>query len=136
MPKYEVIHAAGRPISSRLKELLREYFKESDLERLERLGGRMLLSMTIPYTNRMRRNRPAITIDDEFANRLSGFKDSPDDLQRLLADLSAGQLRKLAVLVRQPIRSNANSAEIRSEIVKHFQAEGVWRRIADTVVKK
>lgn len=135
MPKHEIIHPAGHPLQSDLKQNLLPYFKDSELQRLERLGGRILVSITAPYTNRKKKNRKAINIDHEFVKQIESLKNSPDKIQEVLNNLTIKELRKLGGLFGQPIRSNANAGEIRSELIRYLQSEDVWHRISGTARK-
>jgi len=136
VPKHEIIHPAGHPLQSELKENLLQYFKDSELRRLERLGGRILVSITAPYTNRKRKDRKAINIDHQFVKEVESLKNSPDKIQEVLSNLTIKELRKLGDLVGQPIRSGANAGEIRSELIGYLQSEDIWHRISGTARKK
>ena len=136
MPKCEILHPAGHALETELKQSPLQYFNESDLQRLERLGGRILVSITAPYTNRQRKNRKSVNIDQHFAKELETLKDRPEKIHAVLNDLTIKELRKLADLFRQPIRSNANASEIRSDLIRHLQAEDVWHRISGPARKK
>src|SRR3990170_2472312 len=105
MPKHEIIHASGREIPNELKETLLKYFKDSDLKKLERFGGRILFSITAPYTNKKRESKDSAIINEQFVKKIKELKDSPQELQESLNNLTAKQLREIAVLIGQPIRS-------------------------------
>jgi len=130
MPKHEIIHASGREIPNELKETLLKYFKDSDLKKLERFGGRILFSITAPYTNKKRESKDSAIINEQFVKKIKELKDSPQELQESLNNLTAKQLREIAVLIGQPIRSSANRAEIISELIRHFHDEDLWQRIS------
>lgn len=131
MPKREIVHEAGRPVASELRETLEKHFNEAELRKLERLGGRVVFSITAPYTKRARGRKP-IEIDEAFVQRLNGVKHSTEAIQSILRELSVKELRALCKLVGQPIRSSDTAHYIRSELVRHLQAEDVWRRISGT----
>jgi len=111
---------------------LLQYFKHSDLQKLERLGGRILVSLTSPYANRRRKDKKAIKVDDRFVKKLEALKASPEKIHAILNELTVKELRKLADLVGQPIRSNASGGEVRSELVRYIRAEEFWHRISGT----
>lgn len=136
VPKHEVHHHAGRLLQTELKESLLKYFNESDIKKLERLGGRILFSITAPYTNRKKRDNHSINIDEDFVRKLESLKNSPDEAQEILDSLTVKNLRMLANLIGQPVRSNATASEIRSEIMRFIQAEDFWYRISGTVREK
>jgi hypothetical protein len=111
MPKFEVIHPEGNLLDNDIKDNLLKYFKNSDIQRLERLGGRISISITAPYTDKKKRIKKDIEIDDIFIKELLSYKDSIEDIKSILNKLRVKQLRKLSGLVGQPIRSNANAGE-------------------------
>jgi len=132
VPKHEIIHPAGHPLGDEFKEVLLKYFADADLQKLERLGGRILVSISAPYVGRRKRSRQAVAIDERFVREMEAVKNSSDKIYGMLSSLTRKELRKLGGLVGQPIRSKANVSEIRSELVRHFQAEDFWHRISGT----
>lgn len=132
MPKFQIPLGAGQPLPSDVKEFLARYFRSGDLEKLERLGGRITITVTAPYVDRARKKLSAITVDEAFLHTLQALKDRPDELKESLADLSVAELRKLSAMVGLPIRSRANAGSIRAELLTHFGAARYWQRISGT----
>jgi|SRR5882724_3999709 len=123
-------HAAGHPVPNELRELVLKFFTEKELVKLERLGGRVLISLTAPYATKERRNRKKIDIGDDLIMKLRDLRDSPNQLAELLDALSVKQLRALGKLLSQPLRTKSPRQELISELVGHFHSEEVWRRIS------
>lgn len=130
MPKFQIPHGAGQPLPSDLKEFLVRYFRSGALEKLERLGGRITITVTAPYIDRTRRKSSAIAVDEGFVQALQALKDRPDELKESLANLSVAELRKLSKLVGLPIRSRANAGSIRADLLTHFGAARYWQQIS------
>jgi len=130
VPKHEIIHPEGNLLNSELKIYLLQFFKESDLQKIERLGGRISISITSPYSDRRGKKKQQIEVNALFIKELQKQKDNIGEIKNILTNLNIKQLRKLSELVGQPIRSNANSVEIKSELIKLFQAEDIWQRIS------
>jgi hypothetical protein len=131
VPKYEFIHEAGTPVSNRLKQILLQYFSEEDVQKLERLGGKVQFSITAPYISpEKRRASKAINVDSEYIKLLKEMKNDPDKLLDNLKNLTVKQLRELCKLVDQPVRSSATASEIRIELVRNFQSQEIWNRIS------
>lgn len=130
MPKNEIINSAGSPLPPGLREMLSRYFRDSDIKKLERHGGRVLISITAPYTTNKRKNRKPVTIDNRFVRGIERVKDSPNKIQEVLGKLTVKELRSLGRLVGQPVRSNASASEIRLELIRYFRAEDIWQRIS------
>jgi hypothetical protein len=130
VPKYEIIHPEGNLLNGDLKNLLIKFFKESDLHKIERLGGRISISITAPYSDRRGKKKNNIEINALFIYELQKQKGNIQEINNILTKLNVKELRKLSKSVGQPIRSNANAAEIRAELTKLFQAEDIWQRIS------
>lgn len=136
MPKHEIISPAGSRLETDLKEYLLQYFEHKDLQRLELHGGRILISLTAPYSNRKGRDGNTIKVNNKFIEELDKIKNSKKDLTKELDLLTVKQLREICKLIKIPIRSSASAFEIRSEIINHFQAEKLWFGISGTRDKR
>lgn len=128
MPKYELFHKAGEPISSELKHLVGKYFSENEKKKLERLGGRILISISAPYKTK---TEEAIEINDEFVNKLKSIQSETVELKKILDKLPVKQLRELCKKLDQPVRSNAVAEEIKRELIRNVQSEEYWQRISN-----
>ena len=131
MPKHEIFHPEGQQLPPELEDFLKRYFKNDNLQKLKKFGGRILISIAAPYSTR-RKKTEAIKIDHQFLMELESLKDSSDKVREFLHPLTIKELRELCDSIGQPVRSKASAAEIRSEIIRHLQAEGIWNRISGT----
>jgi len=129
VPKREITHSAGRRLDEHLREFLSQYFTPTDLERVERLGGRISISLTLSDTQR-RKPGESVVVDATFVKRLEELRNSPDDFHATLRRLTVAELRQISKLVGHPTRSGASAAEMRAALLRHLQAEDVWRGIA------
>jgi len=127
MPKHEIIHEAGQPVTKETKLILDKFFDLKEAEKLERLGGRILISVAAPYKVKKPKK---MTIDDSFIISLKAKRNDVAELRKGLDVLTIKQLREVCNLVNQPVRSNATSEEIKRELVRSLQAEDFWRRIS------
>jgi hypothetical protein len=126
-----MLHQAGTIVSNEVKEILSQYFSEKDILKLERLGGKIQISITAPYVSaKQRKASRNITVDRTFIEGLKQHKDDNEKLHSILINLSVKKMKELCKLINQPIRSNANANEIRSEIVRYFQSENIWQSIS------
>lgn len=130
MPKHEINHTAGNAVPNELKELLLKFFSEQDVIKLERLGGRVLISVSAPYVSKEQRNRKQIEIDEELIGKLRELRNTPDELEKQLDLLSVKQLRELGKFVGHPLRTKSSRQERICELVAHFHSEEVWKRIS------
>lgn len=130
MPKVEILHPETTPLPIELKEFLWKHFPEPLIQKLERLGGRVLISVTSPYTKSNKNRKEQVSIDESFVQRLRDLSFSAHDIKPELARLSVKQLHKLATLLQQPLRSNATSLEIRAELLRSITSEESWKKIS------
>ena len=133
MPKYEIIHKAGEPVTDEIRWILDRFFDLKEVKKLERLGGRILISIAAPYKAKKSKE---ITIDDSFVNNLKSNRNDVAALRNILDGLTIKQLKEICGLIKQPVRSNATSEEIKRELVRSLQAEDFWSRISQNNKEK
>ncbi|MGB9182214.1 MAG: hypothetical protein WCB68_23495, partial [Pyrinomonadaceae bacterium] len=105
-------------------------FSEKDIVKLERLGGRVLISLAAPYVSKEKRKRNEIQIGDDLIGKLRELRNTPDELEKQLDRLSVKQLRELGKFLDSPLRTKSPRQELISELVTHFHSEEVWKRIS------
>ncbi len=127
MPKYEIFHKAGEPISSEITYIVEKYFSKKEIQKLERLGGRILISVAAPYKSK---TKESFTIDEAFIEKLKSNQSETVELKKILDKLLVKQLRDLCKILGQPIRSNAVAEEIKRELIRNLQSEEYWQRIS------
>jgi len=127
MPKHEIFHKVGEPISSEIRYIIDKYFSEKEIQKLERLGGRILLSVSAPYKTK---TKEIFTINDKFIDELRSNQNETSELKKILDKLSVKQLRELCKRLVQPVRSNAVAEEIKRELIRNLQSEEYWQRIS------
>jgi hypothetical protein len=130
VPKHEINHTAGTAVSNELKELLLKFFSERDIVKLERLGGRVLISLAAPYVSKEKRKRKEVEIGEEFISKLRELRNTPDELEKQLDLLSVKQLRALGKFLDSPLRTKSPRQALISELSTHFHSEDVWKRIS------
>lgn len=130
MPKHEIRHIAGEHISKRLKDFLLDFFRETDIRKLEKLGGRVLISIAAPYSPKESKEKRKIIITDALISSLHDLRNSPDALKAQIADFSISQLRKIGKLIGQPLRTKSTRQELISELSTFFHSDEIWRRIS------
>ena len=78
MAKHEIIHPAGRRTPEDLRSLLCRYFSEKEIARIERLGGRVTITLTTPYNPPVKGGASGdIEITDKFVTDLESFAIGP-----------------------------------------------------------
>lgn len=129
MPKHEIFHKPGDPVSDQIKWIIDKYFDPKEVEKLERLGGRILISIAAPYKRKMKKE---IAIDEEFITNLRSHRRDTATLKTLLDELSIKQLRTVCQTMEHPLKSNAKSEEIKRELIRSMQAEDFWSSISQS----
>jgi hypothetical protein len=117
MPKHEIFHKAGEPISTEIRYIIEKYFNKKEIQKLERLGGRILLSVSAPYKIK---TKEKFTINEMFIEKLKSNQSETSKLKIILDKLILGQ----------PVRSNAVAEEIKRELIRNLQSEEYWQRIS------
>lgn len=127
MPKHEIFHKAGEPISSEITYIIEKYFSKKEIQKLERLGGRILISVAAPYKAKTKEN---FTINEAFIEKLKSNQSDTVELKKILDKLPVKQLRDLCKRLGQPVRSNAVAEEIKRELIRNLQSEEYWQKIS------
>lgn len=130
MPRYQVDLKAGDPVPPEIRTLLSPYFKQSEVQRLERLGGRVEVSLVVPYVVKQGA-RSKTAIDREYITQLESMSVDSGRLRQALDYLTVKQLRDVCKLLNLPFRSRANRPEIVAEIMKSMQARAYWQSISE-----
>lgn len=130
MPKREIKHKAGEHISKKLRDFLLDFFKDADIAKLERLGGRVLISIAAPYSSKEAKEKKKVIITTDIVASLHDLRGKPEELRAQIEDFSISQLRKLGKLVGQPLRTKSTRQEIISELATFFRSQEIWRKIS------
>lgn len=139
VPKHDTVILAGQEVTPELRSILLRFFNEADIIKLQRLGGRVQIAITAPFTDRKKTNHEQIVVDQSLIAQITALKEAPDQLGALLTKLTTKQLRDVASRLGKPVRSNTTAAEIRAQLVSFIQAEDYWMRITgrtDEIAKK
>ena len=132
MPKHDMLNPPGHQLTQQTRKMLSKHFSELQIRKLERLGGRITISITAPYAQRNSRRETGVVINEAFLDNVNAVKHSRERLQDILNQLTVRQLRQLGELIRQPLRSSATAGEIRSALIRNFESEALWNGISGT----
>jgi hypothetical protein len=131
MPKHEIIHQAGEPAPKELKDLLLRFFDEKAITKLERLGGRVQISLTAPFVSRKKDKRKRIEINAQFVSEIRDLKNNPEGIRKKLSHLTIKQLKEFGKLVHLPLRTKSSRNEMINELISNIHSEEVWKRISN-----
>jgi len=126
MPKHEILHKPGQPVTDEIRWIIEKYFHHKEIEKLERLGGRILISMAAPYNPKAKKD---INIDGEFISILKSKRHDFKELKTILDELSVKQLRKVCDMMKHPVKSSGTSEGIKRDLIRSIQAEDYWSSI-------
>ncbi|HEY3972115.1 MAG TPA: hypothetical protein VGM18_03870 [Candidatus Sulfotelmatobacter sp.] len=129
MPKHHIDLVPGRSLPDDLKDWLARYFEPKQLQKLERLGGRVTFSFVAPYVERNAAGSE-VAIDEQFLETIRAQRSDKAALEQSLKPLKEKQLRELCRMVGQPVRSSASKGELKAELIRNLQAEDFWQRIS------
>jgi len=123
MPQNNVIIKKGEELPVLYKTLLQQIFKEKELSKLRKFGGRIQVSITAPFNDAKKRNKNLV-IDDTFIKEL---KDDIDNTSISLQDLTNKQLKELATKLSLPFDSKMNKNSLITEIIEIIKAPAKWK---------
>lgn len=126
MPKYNLIISPHKRLEPKFEDLLKSIFKEKELERLMKMGGRLQISLTVPFNDKRKKSINTV-IDNEFVEKLLNDAASAEEI---LEDLSKKKLGEIVKLLKIPISSKSNIKEVRVEILKYLKFPEVWKDIS------
>ena len=129
MPKSELFHKAGMQVKDDLKDLVLKYFSESEIVKLQKYGGRLLLSLSAPYVNR-KSKRIDIVINKDYVIELEKRQKKEGNVSEELDKLTVKQLHKITKIIRRPLPTNANSFYLKRKIIEYFGEEKLWKGIS------
>lgn len=136
MPKVEFVYEGRSPVPDEMKSTLTRYFSQADIAKLERLGGRVTISISAPYVSPQQRAASrSISVDASLLEDLQRVRGDYEEVTRILASLNAKQLKKLCSIAAVPVRSSSTAGQLRSVLSHAIQAEDIWRRISDATKK-
>ena len=120
MPKKDILHKGGRIQDKEIIPFLLKYFSTKDIEKLERFGGRIQISITAPF--KVIDKKKPVKIDENFKNKLISKKDDIKALERLLEPLTVKQMVEICKSFKVPVKSKPRVHEIRNTIISFLQS--------------
>lgn len=128
MPKHDIILKPGENPPRGIKGLLKKMFTKQELEKLEKFGGRIQISLAAPYTNRKKQDQQ-LEIDDMLIKKM---KSDPNFAKEKLKMLTVKQMRIIAKKIKLPVASKATASELRNNIMDFISSGNKWKGISGT----
>jgi hypothetical protein len=128
MPKVQIDFRPGSPINEEWQAFLSAHFEPKSLERLERLGGRLTVSLTIPLVPKDHRIKSPIVDDKELAIVRELTKDK-GALQRRLDMYDVKNLRRACEQLGIAVSKKIPRIELIAEIVRSLNSDSMWEGI-------
>ena len=129
MPKFEHIHQAGEQLPKALKRFLKKYFSYNDLDKLEILGGSVVISLSTVRKGMKSQKRRQI--DEDYVHRLKDTSSDISSLRKELISLTNKQLREICQQIGLPAGSKSPNHELVGNIEKRMLSTDRWNRIID-----
>ncbi|MBP6871650.1 MAG: hypothetical protein KBC43_06560 [Bacteroidales bacterium] len=126
MPKHDIILKPAEKLPKNLEVFVKETFRTSDLEKLQKFGGRIQVSITAPFTDRKSQNKE-LNIDQKFINDLIS---KPASASNQLKHLTKDQLSQVAQKLKLSISSKMTIREVRNSIIDFVNSSRVWSAIS------
>jgi hypothetical protein len=126
MAKRDLLLHPGEQLPVSLWALLSDHFSPLEIEKLRKFGGRIQISLTAPYNDRVAQNQE-FSVDEAFVKSLL---DRPRESKSLLATLTRDQLATLANALRFPFGSKVTISELRKSIFDFLNSQEKWNEIS------
>jgi hypothetical protein len=127
MPKRELTIVPGRTISENLRRIIQEAFESGVLDSLELKGGRITIQVSV---GPKKKARLAPKFDQRYIEYIRTFSGDEIELRQRLETLPVQHLKLIARELGLPLRSNATSQEMLSEILGSAVAGKRWGQIS------
>lgn len=129
MPKKQIDFPPGSPTPDDWRDFLILYFGQRAVERLEHLGGRLMISLTVPFNPKDRRVESPIVNDEEVSN-IRALRVSNDALRKRLDSYDVKSLRALCDRLGIVVSKKVPRIELISEITRSLRGEAMWEGIS------
>ena len=126
MPKHNLIIKPGELVPDKVLSLLKKYFSEKDLIKLEKFGGRIQLSVTAPFVDRKTQNSKLVITDQLIAKITTDVSAA----KRIFSTMTREQLREVANELNYPITTKASANEIRKGLLDYVESSDKWLGIS------
>jgi len=126
MPKHEIRHKAGQPLSKDEKTIIDKFFGEKESERLQRFGGRIMISVAAPYKEK----KEKVDINDDFIKNLRKISADSNKVKKMIDNLPIKSLKEICFILDQPVKKTAKTQEIIDVIINNIQAADYWNNIS------
>ena len=127
MPNHDTLLKPGEKLPEQLEVVLKKYFNDKSLTKLERYGGRIRISVTAQFTDR--KSQKIVEVNEEF---LSLLQSDPDKASNHLKNFTIKQLREVGKKLNLTIATAAKSKEILNTIVQYLKAPEQWKGIINS----
>jgi hypothetical protein len=128
MPKHNIILEPGEEIESNLLLVLEKYFTKKDFAKLNKLGGRIQLSITAPFYQRAKEN-VSREIDEAYISKLTK---NIDFAKAELKEMKKEELVEISKMINLPFQSNANKSEIANRLIEYLESDKNWNAIINS----
>jgi hypothetical protein len=129
MPKINIDFDQGSAVSEEWRPFLVDRFGPNNLERLERLGGRLTVSLTVPFVPKGRRINGPKFDDDELA-LIRGLSKDKGALQGRLDQYDTKNLRLACERLGIAVSKKIPRVEMIAEIVRYLNSDAMWDAIS------
>lgn len=126
MPRHDIIIKPAGKLPKDLEAFIIRTFKVADLEKLQKFGGRIQVSITAPFTDRKSQNKE-LKIDEKFIKKLV---EKPEKAEIQLKYLTKEQLINVAQILKLSISSKMSIREVRNSIIDFLNSSRKWLAIS------
>ncbi len=126
MPKVDIIIKPSEQLPKELATFLTGKFSAKDLEKLEKFGGRIQVSVTAPFSDRKHQDKNVFINDYFIKNLITDLSNAEKNLK----PLTKKQLFEIAGRLNFPVTSKSTTQEVRDSLIKFLNSENTWLSIS------
>lgn len=127
MPKFDYAHKAGDQLPPAMKDFLRNYFEHKDLEKLEVLGGTVVLQISTKQRG-IKKDKNKI-VDENYIEYLHSLHGDKTKMHDELLTLTRPQLNKICKEFNLPFSSQITNREIIRNVERRIVSTDRWSTI-------
>lgn len=122
MSKHNIIIKTTLDINDKVKFIINNFFSEKELEKLNRFGGRIQISISSPYNEQ---KKSKINLTDDRLKEIISIKEK-ENLKKELGLLSTKDLKRIAIMINTKLSLKANKKETIGQIYDNIISNSRW----------
>jgi hypothetical protein len=130
MATKEIIIMPGETVPKPIEAALLDLFGSGAVNKAIQGGGKLRLTLTVPWPKPPKVKREKKVIDQAFVERLKSLAKDESELERFVETLNGPEILRVASLLEVPMSKTSKLPSLRAQLQKTLRSEIVWNSIA------